>query len=81
VANETALLAVLGDSGHPFAKMENRRVEIDRDTQMMDVTYTLDPGPIMRLGPLAVSGLERRDPAYVEGRVRWQRGEVYDASK
>ena len=81
VANETALLATLGDSGHPFAKVENRRVEIDRDTQTMDVTYTLDPGPVMRFGPLAISGLERLDPAYVEGRIRWQRGEVYDASK
>jgi translocation and assembly module TamA len=80
VATETALLAALGDSGHPFAKVETRRVEIDRDTQTMEVTYTLDPGPVMRFGPVAIEGLERLDPAYVEGRLRWQRGEVYDAS-
>src|ERR1700758_2558684 len=41
VATETAMLATLGESGHPFAKVENRRVEIDKDTQTMDVTYTL----------------------------------------
>src|ERR1700747_1982327 len=41
VATETALVAALGDSGHPFAKIEDRRVEIDRDTKTMDVTYTL----------------------------------------
>jgi translocation and assembly module TamA len=81
VANETALLTALGDSGHPFAKVESRRVEIDRDTQTMDVTYTLDPGPVMRFGPPAIVGLERLNPAYVEGRMRWQRGGVYDASK
>src|SRR6266851_3321291 len=40
VAAETALLAVLGDSGHPFAKVENRRVEIDNGTQTMDLTCT-----------------------------------------
>jgi len=51
VATETALLVALGDSGHPFAKVENRRVEIDKDAQTMDVTYTLDPGPVMRFGP------------------------------
>jgi translocation and assembly module TamA len=81
VAAENALLAAFGDSGHPFAKVDNRRVEIDRDAQAMEVTYTLDPGPLMRFGPLAIEGLERLDPAYVEGRLRWQRGEIYDAGK
>src|SRR6516165_8529280 len=81
VATETALLVALGDSGHPFAKVENGRVEIDKDAQTMDVTYTLDPGPVMRFGPPTIEGLERLDPAYVEGRIRWRRGEVYDASK
>jgi translocation and assembly module TamA len=81
VAAEAALLAVLGNSGHPFAKVENRRVEIDKDTQTMDVTYTLDPGPVMRFGPPAIAGLEPLDPAYVEGRIRWQRGEIYDSNK
>jgi hypothetical protein len=81
VATETALLAALGDGGHPFAKVANRRVEIDKDTQTMEVTYTLDPGPVMRFGPVAIEGLERLDPAYLEGRLRRRRGEVYDASK
>ena len=81
VAAEAALLAKLGDSGHPFAKVEDRRVEIDRGTRTMDVTYALDPGPVMHFGPVAITGLERLNPAYVEGRVRWQGGEIYDASK
>src|SRR5437588_2247012 len=81
VATETALVTAFGDSGHPFAKVEDRRVEIDRDTKTMDVTYKLDPGPVMRFGPVAIAGLERLNPAYVEGRVRWQAGEIYDASK
>ena len=81
VAAETALAAAFGDTGHPFAKIDNRRVEIDRDTKTMDVTYTLDPGPVMRFGPVAITGLERLNPAYVEGRVRWQGGEIYNASK
>jgi translocation and assembly module TamA len=81
VATETALLAALGDSGHPFAKVQDRRVEIDRAAQTMDVTYTLDSGPVEHFGPIAVEGLERLNPAYVEGRVRWRGGELYDASK
>ena len=81
VAAETALLAALGNSGHPFAKVENRRVEIDKDAQTMDVTYTLDPGRLMRFGPPEIKGLERLDPVYVENRIRWQREEIYDANK
>jgi translocation and assembly module TamA len=81
VATETALLTALGNNGHPFAKVENRRVEIDRSEQSMNVTYTVDPGPVKRFGRVAIEGLERLDPAYVEGRIRWQSGAVYDASK
>jgi translocation and assembly module TamA len=81
VATETALVAAFGDSGHPFAKVADRRVEIDRDTKTMDVTYTLDPGPTERFGPVAITGLEQLNPAYVEGRIRWQPGASYDASK
>src|SRR5205085_5175603 len=58
VAAETVLLAALGDSGHPFAKVADRRVEIDRAAQSMNVTYTLDPGPTKHFGELAITGLE-----------------------
>jgi translocation and assembly module TamA len=71
----------LAQSGHPFAKIDNRRGEIDNDTQTMAVTSTLDPGPVMRFGAVAIEGLERLDPAYVERRIRWRRGEIYDAHK
>src|SRR6516162_151574 len=81
VETETALLAALGSSGHPFAKVEDRHVEIDKATETMEVTYTLDPGRVMRFGPVAIEGLERLNPAYVEGRLRWQRDEIYDANK
>ncbi len=81
VATETALVTALGDSGHPFAKVEDRKVEIDKVAHTMDVTYTLDPGPVERFGPVAIEGLERLNPAYVEGRIRWQRGEIYNASQ
>src|SRR5215472_12361371 len=81
VATETALLTAFGDSGHPFAKVADRRVEIDRDMKTMDVTYTLDPGPTERFGPVTIAGLEQLNPAYVEGRIHWQPGALYDASK
>jgi translocation and assembly module TamA len=79
VAMETALLSDLGHAGHPFAKRIDRRVVIDHEQRTMNVTYVLDPGPVMRFGPTTVSGLERLAPAYVERRFRWHQGAVYDA--
>jgi translocation and assembly module TamA len=81
VATENVLLTALGDSGHPFAKVADRRVELDRAAHTMEVTYTLDPGPQERFGPAAITGLERLNPDYVEGRVRWQQGDIYNAAK
>jgi translocation and assembly module TamA len=81
VATETTLLAALGDNGHPFAKVADRRVEIDKTAHTMHVTYTLDPGPAERFGPVAITGIERLNPAYVEGRILWRRGADYDESK
>jgi translocation and assembly module TamA len=78
IDTETALLAGLGHTGHPFAKAAERRVVVDNDTQTMTVAYTLDPGPAMRFGPAAISGLDRLDPAYVERRIRWRQGASYD---
>ncbi len=81
VAAENALVAALGAAGHPFAKAGERHVAIDRSALTMDVTYTLDPGPVRRFGPAAVDGLDRLDPGYVERRLRWREGELYDAAK
>ena len=70
VAAETTLVAAFADHGHPFAKVADRRVEIDKAAHTLDVTYRLDRGPTERFGPVAITGLERLDPAYVEGRIR-----------
>ncbi len=78
IATENALLAALGQAGHPFARAAERRVVVDHDTQSMAVAYTLDPGPPMRFGPAAIGGLERLNPNYVENRIRWHEGETYD---
>jgi translocation and assembly module TamA len=81
IATENALLASLGRSGHPFAKAIERHVVINHAAHTMTVTYTLDPGPEMRFGRAAITGLKRLDPAYVERRFRWRKGETYDNRK
>jgi translocation and assembly module TamA len=81
VAIENQYLAALGHTGHPFARALGRRVVIDRGTKTMAVTYRLDPGPLMRFGPAAIGGLTRLDRGYVERRLKWRAGAVYDNEK
>lgn len=81
VAAQAALLTAFGDSGHPFAKVDSRRVVIDRRNHTMAVTYELAPGPAMRFGGVAITGLKTLNPGYVERRLRWRRGAAYDAAK
>jgi translocation and assembly module TamA len=79
LATETALVANLGATGHPFAKIADRHVVVDHGNETMQVTYTVDPGATMRFGASSISGLDRLDPGFVERRLHWRQGDVYDA--
>ena len=77
VAAERKLKDALAARGYPFAKVAGRRAVIDHDGRTMDVTYSLDPGPSVRLGEARISGLADVDPALVRGRIGWRPGEPY----
>lgn len=81
VATENALLAAFANRGHPFAKIEKRDVVIDQAAHTMAVTFRIAPGPATRFGAVTISGLKNLNSAYVDRRLRWQRGQVYDAAK
>ena len=81
IAAENALLTAFGNNGHPFAKAEKRKVVIDHAPHTMAVTYTIAPGPATRFGAVKIAGLKTVNPGYVERRLRWQRGEAYNATE
>ncbi len=79
VAAEPLIVEHYANEGRPFAKVTDRKVVVDRATKEMTVTYVVDAGPRVRFGPYAITGLERLDRTYVENRIKWRQGEVYDA--
>jgi len=79
VGAEAIITSRYADEGRPFAKVVGREVVIDRATKEMAVTYTVDAGPRVRFGQHTISGLDRLDADYVERRIKWHAGEVYDA--
>ena len=78
VAAEPLIVDEYGHEGRPFAKVIERKVVIDRATKEMTVTYLVDAGPRVRFGPYTVEGLRRLDRTYVDNRIKWREGEVYD---
>jgi translocation and assembly module TamA len=75
---EPKIVRVLTEHGFPLAKISSRRVEVDRATKTMDVTYTVDPGPLATFGPLTVSGTSTVSADYVRNRAAWIEGNPYD---
>jgi translocation and assembly module TamA len=81
IAAENALVADFAEHGHPFAKVEKREVVIDHARHTMAVTYRLTPGPEARFGAATIIGLKTLEPGYVERRLRWRKGDLYNAAE
>ncbi|WP_451975374.1 autotransporter assembly complex protein TamA [Azospirillum endophyticum] len=75
---ESELVGRLSKRGYAFAKASDREVVVDHSDRTMDVTYTVDPGPLTRYGATRIEGLEKVDEDLVRGRLAWKEGQVYD---
>ncbi|HYD65998.1 autotransporter assembly complex family protein [Azospirillum sp.] len=75
---QSRLIAEMAKRGYAFAKVPDRRAVVDHSDRRMDVTYTLDPGPITRFGEAGIEGLEGVDADLIRGRLPWRPGQLYD---
>ncbi|HYD31250.1 MAG TPA: POTRA domain-containing protein, partial [Azospirillaceae bacterium] len=80
VAAQDRIAARLAQRGYAFARVSDRRVVVDHDQRAMEVTYTVQPGPLVRLDGTRLDGLERVDAGVVRGRLPWKPGEVFAPS-
>jgi translocation and assembly module TamA len=78
---DTLLLRALGEHGYPLAEVAERRVVVDHDRRVVEVTVDLGLGPAARFGETQFAGLERIDRSYAARRIAWQPGEIYDTRK
>lgn len=78
VQAEGKLIDQLESDGHPLAKVDNRRVVIDREQKTMDVTLTVDAGALAAFGPTRIAGQENVKLDYLEGLVPWSEGERWN---
>jgi translocation and assembly module TamA len=69
------------EHGYPLARMIGREAVIDRADHTMQVTYTLDAGPPAAFGATTIDGLKSVDRRFVERKLEWREGDLYDSSK
>ncbi len=76
---ELQLLTELARCGYPLATVEKRRVEVDMAAKDVKAASCIEEGPLSKFGPLSIFGLEKVQPGYIERRVRWNEGEIYNS--
>ncbi|GJE76994.1 autotransporter assembly complex protein TamA [Methylorubrum suomiense] len=77
LAREARIVDRFRALGHPFAKAVSRDPVVDDAAHVMDVTFTIDPGPKAGLGEVAVSAPEGIDPSVIRSFIYTEPGDPY----
>ena len=65
VEAEAAIVDVWRQQGHPLAAVAPRDTVADHRTNTLDVTISVDPGPMADFGKVTINGTDRVDPNLV----------------
>ncbi len=79
LAGELKVLQKLSECGYPLAKIENREVIVDGKTKEVYVTLNVKTGQQAAFGPTTIVGSSRVKPLFIERKLKWEEGEVYDS--
>ncbi len=77
-AAKSQALRQLTQQRYPAGTVAASQADVDTDTDSAMLSLKLDSGPVYRLGPLVVSGVQRYDPTLVERLARLTPGAEYD---
>jgi translocation and assembly module TamA len=75
---EEKALELLGECGHPLARIESQAMEADYKTKTFAACVKIEAGPPLKFGPTAIVGSEHVKKKLFENKIAWKTGEVYD---
>jgi len=81
LAAQGRILDALRSHAHALAKVSAPVATLDPSAQALDVSFDVEPGPRVDLGPIAIQGLKQVDESYVRRRLEIHPGEPYDPAK
>ena len=80
LAAQDLVLAEFQKQGYALASVR-REVVVDHATRSAEVTFLVTTGPVARMGPVRFSGTEKVSTTYLQRRVPFKEGELYDPAK
>ena len=81
LAAQGHMLEALREDGHALAKVETPVAVLIPPATGLDVSYEVQPGPRVDLGPITIQGLDRVHESYVRRRLLLHAGERFDPRK
>ena len=78
---KTQALRELVARRYPAGKLADSLADVDAPERSASLRVQLDSGPLYRLGPMQVTGVERYDPVLVPRLARLNEGAVYDQNQ
>jgi translocation and assembly module TamA len=79
VNGELNILTELSKCGYPLAYIDKRRVEVDMSDQTVHAAACVQEGPLSKFGPLTFFGLKGIKPRFIDSKLGWKEGEIYDS--
>lgn len=81
VGAQKQLVSILGQNGHPFAKIEDSAIVVDQALKTVNVDLKVDEGPIAYFGKLCIEGGKGVKKRFISNRVAWKEGELFSSLK
>ncbi|MBS0649091.1 MAG: BamA/TamA family outer membrane protein [Verrucomicrobia bacterium] len=75
---EEKALALLGECGHPLAKIESQEMVADYKTKTFAVHLKIDAGPLVKFGATVIEGSRHVKNKLFENKISWKEGDPYD---
>jgi len=77
LAATPAMVSALHNAGYAFATVSPPFAVADDATHSLNVTYTVNPGPHVNIGPISFSGLTRTDPDFLRRHIALRPGQPF----
>ncbi|HLK71802.1 MAG TPA: BamA/TamA family outer membrane protein, partial [Steroidobacteraceae bacterium] len=81
LAAQPRLVAALQDEGHAYASVPEPVAILRASTHTLDVTYSVDPGPLYTLGVIRFQGLKLVKESFLRRQLKIHTGEPYHGSE